>query len=340
MTAAVDDLASPEDTGRRRKNRRPLVILLVLLCLLAAMVGGGLVWAKYAIESNLHTIGDPFAEVPNRPELPKAVEAEESVPTNILILGSDSRISAGDPSQWKYGAQRTDAIMLLHIPGDRKGAYVVSIPRDSWVEIPGNGYAKLNAAYSFGGPPLMIQTLESLTGARIDHFAVADFDSFAQLTDQLGGVVIDGQLLNGTEALAYARERYTLPRGDFDRIKRQQNWLRAMAASTAVTEARKDPSKVFGLVSAASTAVSVDDNLSLQEMVDLALDIRATGTSGVSYITTPVAGTGWSPDGTQSIVNLDQTAAAELFAAMANDQMAEYVQAHASQLDMLGDYVP
>jgi anionic cell wall polymer biosynthesis LytR-Cps2A-Psr (LCP) family protein len=286
----------------------------------------------------LHTIGDPFADLPDRPQAPAKVSAK--APTNVLILGSDSRISAGDPTQWEYGAQRTDAIMLLHIPGDRKGAYVVSIPRDSWVEIPGNGYAKVNAAYSFGGPPLMIQTLESLTGVRIDHFAVADFDSFAQLTDQMGGVEIDGQLLDGDQALAYARERYNLPRGDLDRMKRQQNWLRAMASSDAVTEARKDPTKIVGLVSTASTAVSVDDNLSLQEMVDLALDVRATGTSGVVYLTAPVAGTGWSPDGTQSIVNLDEAAAKELFAAMASDQMAAYVQAHADQLDMLGQYVP
>ena len=80
--------------------------------------------------------------------------------------------------------------MIVHIPANRKGAYIISIPRDSWVTIPGHGQAKINAGFSFGGPTLMVQTVESVTGVRIDHVAIVDFDGFKQITDALGGVQI------------------------------------------------------------------------------------------------------------------------------------------------------
>ena len=81
-------------------------------------------------------------------------------------------------------------MMLVHIPADRASVQVMSIPRDSWVAVPGHGDAKINAAYSWGGPTLMIQTVEQLTGVRIDHIALTDFNSFVGITDALGGVEI------------------------------------------------------------------------------------------------------------------------------------------------------
>ena len=315
--------------------------MLALVAALVLSVAGGALWFKNRIEGSMQSLGDPFAALPTRP--PEAVtpegEPDTDPPTNILILGSDSRISAGDPSQWTYGAQRTDAIMLLHLPGDGKGAYVVSIPRDSWVPIPGAGTAKINAAFSYGGPTLTIQTIEQLTGVRIDHFAVADFESFVDLTDAVGGVTLNGQVLNGEQALAYARERYNLPGGDFDRIKRQQAWARALASSAVASEARRDPTKVLGVVSAVSNAVAVDDGLSLPKMFDLAMELRGLKPRDVTFITVPVTGTGWSPDGTQSIVNLNWDDAEALFTAMAQDDMAAYIAEHAQELNVLGDDV-
>src|SRR5690606_11587247 len=113
---------------------------------------------------------------------------------NILLAGSDARTDgrgttgAGKGDAWKRGGQRSDTIMILHITGDRKSAYLISVPRDSWVNIPGRGMNKINAAYSFGGPPLYIQTIEELTGLRMDHLAVIDWTGFQALTDALGGV--------------------------------------------------------------------------------------------------------------------------------------------------------
>lgn len=317
------------------------MIMLALIGILALIVTVGAFWLNARIEGTLHTIGDPFSALPTRPpeQSPEdPVEASVGRATNILILGSDSRISAGDPSQWRYGAQRTDAIILAHIPGDARGATLVSIPRDSWVEIPGHGTAKVNAAFSYGGPTLMIQTVEQLTGVRIDHFAVADFESFVRLTNAVGGVRIGSQVFNGEQALAYTRTRYGLPGGDFDRIKRQQNWVRALASSAA--GAGKDPKQVLELVSAVSGAVAVDDGLSLKKMARLAIDMRGTKPADLVFVTVPVKGTGWSPDGTQSIVRLDKNAADDLFLAIAEDRAAAYVVDHSEELDILADRVP
>ncbi|NCD16922.1 MAG: LytR family transcriptional regulator, partial [Actinobacteria bacterium] len=207
----------------------------------------------------MERIDDPFADLTNRPTRPApsagATEEPGEPPVNVLVLGSDSRISAGDPSQWAYGAQRTDAIMIVQVSGDREDAFVMSIPRDSWVPIPGYGMAKINAAFSYGGPALMIQTVEDLTGVYIDHFAVTDFESFATITDALGGVRMNlpnglsgngvnlapgEHVLNGEQALVYVRQRYNLSGGDFSRVQRQQNWMRGIMREVFEQEILKD----------------------------------------------------------------------------------------------------
>jgi LCP family protein required for cell wall assembly len=133
--------------------------------------------------------------------IPGAFPAESDRPArtagraqNWLLVCSDRRADRAttgrDANQplWRYGAQRADTIMLVHLPADRDRAYLVSFPRDSWVPIQGHGKVKLNAAFSFGGPPLLIATIEGLTGVRVDHFAILDFEGFKSMADALGGV--------------------------------------------------------------------------------------------------------------------------------------------------------
>ena len=154
--------------------------------------------------------------------------------------------TAGDPTQWEAGAQRTDAIMLVHLAADRKSAAAISIPRDSWVPIPGYGEAKINAAFSYGGPALMIRTVEDLTGVRIDHFAVTDFESFEALTDSLDGVEItvpDANAAGGTLVIpghgriadhaevAYYRDMTTIVRDRIqDMIRKKMTLAQVKAA--------------------------------------------------------------------------------------------------------------
>lgn len=348
------------EVRERRAGRRALIIALVALGGLVVAstlaLGGGALW----LNSRVERFGDPFAQIPEaeRPTRPALATPAAADPLNVLVLGSDSRTSAGDPGQWEAGAQRTDAIMLVHVDGDREHASVMSIPRDSWVDIPGHGTAKINAAYSYGGPTLLIRTIEQLTGVRIDHFVVADFESFTELTDALGGVEITvGQdvydkgglgdfvvaagthTLDGAQALAYARQRYGLPGGDFDRVKRQQNWARAILAKAVSQGTLTDPGRATSFVTTVAGAVAVDDGLGLTDLVRLATELKGLRSGDVAFLTAPVEGTGWSPDGRQSIVNLDRDLLAPLTEAIATDDVTRYLAEDPDAPALLGKEV-
>jgi LCP family protein required for cell wall assembly len=264
---------------------------------------------------------------------------------NLLVFGSDSRISAGDPTQWVAGAQRTDAIMLVHIPEDRSHVYVVSIPRDSWVDVPGHGKAKINAAFSWGGPTLAIRTVERLTKVRIDHMVLTDFTGFASLTDMLGGVDIDvaktthgdthgigtnftagTHHMDGATALTYVRQRYVLPAGDFDRVKRQQNWIRSVFRTAASSGVQKDPAKMYALLDTMASSLSTDSQFTMDKMRGLAFSLRGIRSGGVSFLTVPLVGTDTSADG-QSIVRLDSTAGGQLWKAVRQDHVGQWLSA-------------
>jgi len=182
--------------------RIALLSVLAIFLVLTLATGGLALWVRHSIASGIEFIADPFAGIPARAPQQKVAAGEEPA-VNILVLGTDSRTSASDPSQWKEGAQRTDAIMIVQVSGDRKTVSVMSIPRDSWVEIPGHGQGKINAAYSYGGPSLTIHTVENLTGIHIDHFAVANFESFVALTDEIGGVRINLKTLRNNTSYAF-----------------------------------------------------------------------------------------------------------------------------------------
>ena len=339
--ASADEGKVAAPRRRRRAWRIGLVSVLAVVLVLVLGVGALGLWLRHSLGSKIETIDDPFAAISTRAPQ-QSVGANQKPATNILVLGSDSRISAGDPSQWEAGAQRTDAIMIVQVSGDRQEVSVVSIPRDTWVEVPGYGQAKINAAYSYGGPSLTIQTVEQLTGVRIDHFVIADFESFEALTDEIGGVVINlktpqtladtqfpagAQRLNGAQALAYTRERKSLPGGDFDRINRQQAWMRAIVSQVLHGGILTDPTKLYGFLSAVTQTMAVDEGFTIDEMQSLAIDLRGLRSRNINFLTIPTAGTGTSEDG-QSIVVRDEAADTPLYGALATDTVQEYLEAH------------
>ena len=316
--------------------------------MLTLATGGIALWVRHSLGSSLETFEDPFSGIPTRAPEQQVPEGQEAA-TNILVLGTDSRTSAGDPSQWEAGAQRTDAIMIMQISGDNKDVSVMSIPRDSWVSIPGHGEGKINAAYSYGGPSLTIQTVENLTGIRISHFVIADFESFQNLTDELGGVTINlkepqtlagtefpagAQVLNGKQALAYTRERKSLPGGDFDRVKRQQAWMRAIVRQVLTSGTLSNPTSLYSFLKTATQTVAVDESFTIDEMQSLAFGLRGLRSNDISFMTAPNNGTGTSPDG-QSIVELNPDADTPLFEAFATDTVEDYLAQHPDAVELL-----
>ena len=343
--------ARSSGSGRRRPGRGWRIALLSVLAIflvLTLATGGLALWVRHSIASGMEFIADPFAGIPTRAPQQKVAAGEEPA-VNILVLGTDSRTSASDPSQWKDGAQRTDAIMIVQVSGDRKTVSVMSIPRDSWVEIPGHGQGKINAAYSYGGPSLTIHTVENLTGIHIDHFAVANFESFVALTDEIGGVRVNlktpqtlagkelgagAQVLNGQQALAYTRERSSLPNGDFDRVKRQQTWMRSIVSRVLTNGTLSSPTALYSFLKTASRTVAVDESFTLNQMQSLALETRHLHSNDIAFMTVPTAGTGTSADG-QSIVTLDADADAPLFKAFAEDRVSAYLTEHPDAVELL-----
>jgi anionic cell wall polymer biosynthesis LytR-Cps2A-Psr (LCP) family protein len=298
--------------GKPRRSRVRVVLLTLLILVLVLVVGGVAagVYQLNKIDGQIERVGNVFAEIPadSRPA-PGADGA-----TNILLIGTDA---------WKNKPPRSDTIMVVHLPANRERAYIVSIPRDAWVPIPGRGRAKINAAYAWGGPALLVQTVEQFTDLRIDHFAHISFDGFEAMTDAVGGVTMPkvGRL-NGKEALVYVRERKSLPNGDFDRIKRQQAFVRQLLAESMSTS---NPLELLRLADAMSKAFGVDDGLTGGELRSLALSMRNIRGSDIEFTTAPNKGSGWAAG--QSVVYLDPEAGVELWTAMRNDQMAAWVAA-------------
>jgi LCP family protein required for cell wall assembly len=331
--------------GRQyRGRRRPRWgrIALVLGVVLAVVIGGGVLFtSQYAHRLDARVARtDPFSDITG-PRPDKVVAGA----MNVLILGSDSR----DPNN--TANSRTDTIILMHIQADHKHAYLVSIPRDSYVYIPkspsqpdeGDTYAKINAAYAWGGPTLAVETVEKLTNVRVDHVVLIDFAGFQQVTDALGGVdmYIDKTItsihpphrtfrkgvnhLNGAQALDYVRQRYQFPDGDITREKHQQEFLRAIMDKAVSTGTIANPGRLNAFLQSVTKAVTVDENLSL---FDIIVQFRNLRSSDLTFLTTPFADFG-TRNG-DSVVLLDEAKDAVLFEAVAKDTMAGYVTARSA----------
>lgn len=202
--------------------------------------------------------------------------------TNWLLVGSDSRagLDKKDAERLMAGelndsVGRTDTIMIVHVPSFGGKPTMVSLPRDSWVDIPGQGKNKLNQAFSIGGPALLQQTVEQTTGLHIDRYAEIGFGGFANVVDSVGGLEMclkeplkDGmagidlkagcQKMDGPTALGYVRSRYTSARGDLDRVDRQKEFLSALSKKVASPGTILNPFR--GLPTAKSMAKSLTVN--------------------------------------------------------------------------------
>lgn len=338
--------SGPEEPGNlrpvTRKFSRAKRILLVGAGALATMACGAALLAYIAVSqlgANPHRIPDVFRglDPATRPVTPASTRNS----ITILLAGSDIRSatpttgSHATAPPFEPGMQRSDLLMLVHIDADWRHIPLVSIPRDSWVPVPGHGMMKINAGLSLGGPPLMIATVEHLTNVRINHYAVIEFTSFQAMVQALGDVDVAQQTSSGNftfhrglnhlspaAALAYVRQRDGLPGGDLSRIQRQQNLMRAVFAKTATEHVLTDPVTLYRLLRALTRTLSVDSTFTNAQIDTLAFQLRGLRTRDVTYVTAPVSGFGWRD--LQSVVLLDNAKCAQLWSAIRNDSVAAF----------------
>src|SRR4051812_44725093 len=258
---------------------------------------------------------------------------------NLLLVGNDSRSGATAAELKELNTEanaglNTDTMILVHVPADGSKASFVSFPRDSYVKIPGHGWDKLNAAYAYGtqdapdgaseaaqqaaGAQLLIKTISSLTGLHIDHYAEVDLLGFFKLSSVVGGVEVNlcqaaqddfsgvdlpagVQTISGEQALAFVRQRHGLPRGDFDRIIRQQTFIAGMIRKILSDNVLLDLGKQRQLVKAAADSLTVDQTLNL---LGLAQQMQSVTPGNIEFQTVPYIGTD-RDDQDRSIIRLE-----------------------------------
>ena len=255
---------------------------------------------------------------------------------NILLLGSDMR--SGSEAAQVSGA-RADSIMLAHIPADGKGVYLVSIMRDTWVNIPGYGAAKINAALNYGGISLQVATIENLLGIKIDHVAEIEFEGFKSLVNSVDGVDVQVpfdfdinawsfkqgmQHMDGGAALAFVRARYPFADGDYQRVRNQRAFLRGMYNTMKAKGALSNVGSFQSAVESIAGYMRVDSGLDAAQIAQIAAPVLTSGDTTMRMTTLPNAGPGWSYDG-QSIVIVNQAANANLSYALQHDSMDQFM---------------
>jgi len=295
--------ASPSPSKRRLPRWLKVSILSVLVVVNIGVLV--LVWALRTGEDILAT-----ADIDN--EVAEVLDNPTGGSLTFLIVGSDSRAGLDDLTNFgAVGGSRGDVIMLVRVDADNSTAQMLSIPRDLYVDIPGRGQNKINAAYAFGGPSLMVETVKATLGVEVNHYVEVDFVGFAALIDQIGGIEIafpypardlksgldvgsGPQVLDGDMALAYARSRkyqelqdgrwVSVKASDIGRTERQQEVIRAIA-----NQLRQPSSLVEAGETAATLAryVTIDSNLAEASFAGLAWDFRGILTGLVDGATLP-----------------------------------------------------
>lgn len=332
QTTAIPE-SGPDDATLPKKRRLLPKILIGLAVLLVVAMGAGLLYAA-TIDRSLTKNLNRGVELPtDESSLRPPKEADEAGTLNYVLLGSDSR----DPGN--EGAGRSDTILVVHLDAKRDKAYIISFPRDMWVNIPGYGRNKINAAFAFGGAPLAVRTLEDLTAVRMDHVVLIDFEGFIRLTEDLNGVTVTNKnafsahgfdypkgeiTIAGEQALWFIRERKLLPGGDLDRAENQRNLVKAIVEKGLSAQVISDPATFIGFVGNVAKHLTVDNGLSDAEIRRTALSLRLTG-KDIQLLQAPISGFDTTSNG-QSIDVVDTAKLAELSQAMKKDKLSEYVK--------------
>ena len=290
-----------------------------IAAVLSALVLAGSGWGWYLVRVAEASVGrtDAIPDTGN-----SGVNGRDGQEMNLLLVGMDSRrgltpeqqeqYSTGDPDG---GVLNTDSMMLVHIPADGSGASFVSLPRDTYVSIPGYGEGRLNSAYARGysdtdgsdadrdaaGARLLVQTVSQLSGLRIDHFAEIDLLGFINLSTIVGGVQVNlcqatsdpfsgadfpagVQTISGADALKFVRQRHGLPGVDLDRVVRQQVYIAGMLRNVLSSDLLLDLGKQKAIVEQVGSSLTLDQGL---DLFDLAAQMQGVDPGAITFQTIP-----------------------------------------------------
>lgn len=311
---------------RSRRRRRRVLIGIAAAVVLVLLLGA--FWFRYT-----------FGGVQHMPDV--AGQAGADTPgQNFLIVGDNPRETL--PSRSPVGGYRgafanSDLVMLVHLDRDNRAMYIVSIPRDSAVQIPGHGIGKLSDAYAVGGAALYVRTVEELTGVKLDRVMTLDLAAFSQMADILGGVVVNvpsfvcdepagPRRLDGQGALDYIALRTCMPDKDLDRVARQQSLMKAIMRATVDGGTITHPFRINRLVRAGASNTTVEDGYSAFKILGTLWSLRHLSASTTTFLTVPVAAQPISTVKGVTYVRLDQHQDAALWQALRTDTIAEYLQ--------------
>jgi LCP family protein required for cell wall assembly len=256
--------------------------------------------------------------------------------SNWLITGSDSRQGLTRKQEHKYhtginvGGQRSDTILLLHIPGNGGPAVLVSLPRDSYVKIPGYGYNKLNAAYSFGGAKLLAETVQNATGLRIEHYMGIGFGGLVNVVNSVGGVTMcfkhplhdtaaglhlkkGCQTLSGGKALSFVRTRHQFASQDLQREQNQRVFIKALLSKMTSPGVMFNPFSSVPAALGAVDSLTVDGGTHLNQLMSVAFALRQPQTT-----TVPIANSNL-PTANGDAVQWDPAQASRMFRDLNSD---------------------
>ena len=315
--------------GRKARQRRLTLTVSAALSSVVLLVAG----TAWGFTSYINdTIGRVNAGTAGTPA---------SGPLNVLLAGVDVRTGLTRHQQLALHvgdavSDNSDTMMLIHVSGDRSRVTVVSLPRDSWVNIPGHGMNKINAAYGLGGPALVVKTVEADTGLTINDFVQVNFLGFVKVIDALGGVniclpfAVDDSYsglhlskglhhVNGITALEYARDRHSFAASDLARIQDQQRLLSSMLTEAISSGTLANPVKLDRFLRAALSAIKVDQGLNVAALAD---QLRGISPHDVRFMTVPLSNYNYQTPTGESAVLWDATESKALFSELKNDKPA------------------
>ncbi|MGW7416610.1 LCP family protein [Streptomyces sp. NPDC054863] len=294
-------------------------------------------------------------------------EAEAAPGTNLLVVGIDRRrgMTRERIQQLHVGGQEcdcTDVMMLVHLAEDGERMSVVSIPRDSYVPFAPHDHpqhpGKINAAFRHGGPDLAVRTVEQVTGLRIDHYLETDFSGFAEAVDGLGGAQVctdrpladlnsglrlepGTHVLDGPQALRYARARKVAPPGDLGRVRRQQRLLLGMLTRLSDADAFRNPVRLAETAHTLLPHLRTDTGTDLATLFSLGWSMRGLRPEQLEFATVPMSAFDHrAPDWGSSLL-WDKARAGRLFTAMREDRaFAAEITLQAVPVEMTPSSVP